>query len=431
MSEHIISSLDAAKIKESDVYYKLMCLGTLFTNGWLEESLELADQLYFDDIMLEDRTLLVLIIFSKLFEHELIDDRNADALKHILMAICPEALLAHARQLETFAQGPPIEFDYSRTINQSVRGTVFFNEFRFGDGSRKNEAGYRIQKALSSKEWDVSLLSNAAIHNYSITTQKDFAIIDLLAFYGMTPDAISSILSKMRCYFRKIILVDVDAWAGRYNKLLRIVADQIDYVWGFTNNWCLLNEPIFSNKCILFPCIGGLDHLDAMAKSPLNWNACEFNFTGSVQAYNLNRISWILGFIDRKLPIEINITDPTIDDGLDLSNSQHRYAQKLATTHASINLITRRDGARPPTGRSFEVISLHRLLVQESCPEFHSYFVKGDHFLEFSGIEELDMIIDFVRSHPKTAQRVCSQGFDFYKDRYSCNKLVEHIQTFL
>lgn len=147
--------------------------------------------------------------------------------------------------------------------------------------------------------------------------------------------------------------------------------------------------------------------------------------------YNLNRIAWLLEFIHFDLPMELNITDPEVDDGLDPMYSQQVYAQKLAATHSAISLITRMDGSRPFTGRSFEVISLNRLLVQETCPAFHNYFEEGEHFLEFSDIDELSTIIEFLRSHPKMAQMVSFQGYQFYKERYSSKKLVEHIQTFL
>jgi spore maturation protein CgeB len=74
---------------------------------------------------------------------------------------------------------------------------------------------------------------------------------------------------------------------------------------------------------------------------------------------------------------------------------------------------------------------LYSVLVQESCPVFHRYFVEGEHFLEFSDCKELATIIEFLRLHPKTAHAVCSQGHRFYKEKYSCKKLVEHFQTFL
>ena len=81
--------------------------------------------------------------------------------------------------------------------------------------------------------------------------------------------------------------------------------------------------------------------------------------------------------------------------------------------------------------RPTEILSLNRLLIQENCPAFHSYYVEGEHFLEFSDIEGLSNIIDFLRSHPKVAQKICENGHRFYLERYSCRKLVEHIQTLL
>jgi hypothetical protein len=247
----------------------------------------------------------------------------------------------------------------------------------------------------------------------------------------MTRENIRTILFGLKRFFRKIIMVDTDVWAGRFDEMLRSISDHIDYIWGFTADWCLADELRFNDKIISFPNFGGFDHLNSIIEAPLDWNTCTFNFTGSVQSYNLNRISWLLEFIQHDLPVEIRITNPERDDGLEPDCSQQKYAQEVASTHAAINLTTRTDGSRIVTGRSFEVISLNRLLIQESCPAFNQYFVEGEHFLEFSDTAELATCIEFLRSHPKTAHKLSLRGHLFYGRHYSCKKLVEHFQTLL
>ncbi len=427
----LLSSIDTEKLTNSAAGTKLMTLGALFTSGKLDECIQLADQLDFNDIAPEERPLLALIIFNKFYEHGLLNQQTSNSMKHLLVAICPDELQAHTQGNDLPPQSSLIKLDYAHSISSAVNGAFFVGEFVLGPGTRKSEVGYRIQKALSSHGWNVPLFPIEGVRSYSSATPSDFAMIDAFAFHQKPLDDIIDILSSLRRYFRKIIIVDFDVWAGKFNDMLRSISYHIDYIWGFTADWCLANEPDFRNRCVRFPYFGGFDQLDNIIEAPLDWNTCTFNFTGSVLSYNLNRIHWLLEFIHHRLPIEINISNPEIDDGLDPLQSQHLYAQKLAFTHAAINLTTRKDSSRPATGRSFEVVSLNRLLVQERCPVFHYYFLKGEHFFEFSDIEELCTIFDFLKSHPKTAQTICSLGHQFYKERYSCKKLVEHIQTFL
>jgi len=235
----------------------------------------------------------------------------------------------------------------------------------------------------------------------------------------------------LRRYFNKIIAIEPDPWTGNADDLLYAISDQIDYLWGFTADWDLVDDPCFSKRAIRFPNVGGFDHVDNNVLTEINWNTCSFNFTGSVQDHNINRVYWLLESVIRGLPMTINITDPTMDDGLDRESSLLMYAQLIASNHASINFTTRSDGSRILTGRSVEIISLNRLLVQESCPSCHNYYVEGEHYLEFDDMDSLCTIIEFLKAHPKTAQRICDQGYRFYKERYSSRKMVEHIQTWL
>lgn len=431
MAEILSSTATIENIINTDISTRLMCLGALFASGKLDECIQMADRLDFSDIAGDDASLLVLIIFSKYYEHGLVDQPRASALKHILTALCPEALLAHEKYTKPLSPPVLIRLDYSRTIDPSVSGAIFTGEFVFGPNSRKSEIGYRLRKALTSQGWSVGIFSVADVSGYSSSEKSDFALIDVFAFYQMAYDEICHILSRLRRHFNKIILFDADVWAGRFDTMLRAISSHIDYVWGFTAGWCLEDEADFRGRCIVFPNFGGFDHPDNISGVELDWNLCTYNFTGSVQRYNLNRISWVLEFIHHRLPIEITITNPEVDDGLDPADSQQIYSQTLAATHAAVNLTTRPDGSRIITGRALEIVSLNRLLIQESCPVFNRYFVEGEHFLEFSDIDGLRTITEFLRSHPKTAQKVCLQGYQYYKQHYSCNKLVEHFQTLI
>lgn len=430
LAEMVASSISMEQLKCADVSTKLMSIGAQLVTGKYEECVQLVDELSFDDIRSADRSFLALIIFNTYYERSRSDRNLANALKHFLVAMSPVELLAHKQFEVDFPRGNLIELDYAHSLSTSVSGTVFFREYVFNSDSRKCECGPRLRKALVSQGWDVSFLLNKDVHSYSSATRSDFAIIDVWAFYMMPIDAICDTLSRLKRYFRKIIMLDIDGWAGTFDDMLNSLHDHIDYVWVYCTGSALSKDAGFGKRCIQFPGFGGLEYLDNIDVAGLDWSTCAFNFTGSVQGYSLNRIYWILESIIQNQPIQINMTHP-VDDGLDPIHSQQLYAQVLSATHSSINLVTRRDGSRPYTGRAFEVISLNRLLVQENCPEFHRYFVDGEHFLEFSTFEELSATIEFLRLRPNIARKICSQGYQFYKERYSCKKLAEHLQMLL
>lgn len=436
ISEVVTSSLDFDRLSKADTEAKLLTLGALLATGKFDEFVLLVQQLDFNDIPPDDKSYLANSIFTafsgNILANSGVSSPLAEAILQLLIALSPEVILAHKLNYEPVEQHPLISLDYAQNINTSVSGVVFFREFMFGPGSRKHEFGYRIQSALASQGWNVSLLPLQEISPYSSSCRQDFALVDILTFAQMPPlEYIYNTLSHLKRYFRKIIIIEPDPWTGIYDEMLRAISDHVDYVWGFTADWGLLKDPGYKGKGMLFPNVGGFDHLDALKLADLDWSTCTFNFTGSVQGYNLNRTYWILEAIRRKLPIEIKVTHPGVDDGLDRESSLNLYAQSLASTHASLNMTTRKDGSRILTGRAAEVISLNRLLIQESCPAFQYYYVDGEHFLEFKDIEGLCTIVEFLRSHPRVAQKLCSQGHQFYQERYSCRKLVEHIQTLL
>lgn len=301
-----------------------------------------------------------------------------------------------------------------------------------GENSRKHEFGYRIASAFTSCGWAAELRPVQDIVNFKSLGVYDFAMVDSIIFaQALTDEQISDHLSNLKRYFKKVIIIEPDAWTGQHDNKLLIHSEIIDYIWGFTSDWPLLQRSEYKNRSILFPNVGGFEN-------STNYNtttnkSCKhgFNFTGSVEGYNINRMYWMLNFIKHKMPVDIYITKPTIDDGLSRNESLLKYAQLLASTSCVINLSTRCDGSRIINGRTSEVFSINRLLIQEACPALRQYYVEGEHFLEFSEVDDLQTTVEFLRSHPQAGKTICTQGHQFYLERYSCRKMVEHIQTLL
>lgn len=432
----IASSFNIDSLSKTDMVEKLLILGALLKTERYNEFSLLVQKLDFSDNTPDERNFLVLCIFTTFSESLLTNyttsSHIASALLQLFTVISPDAVLAHKTCSETVKQQELITLDYASVISPSVRGTVFSRENFFGPGSRKSEIGYRIQSSLASQNWDILLLPVMEILSYSSLATQDFVIVDVGIFWSLPHlDQRHDIIARLRLYFRKIIIFDPDPWTGLNDNILRSMADHIDYIWGFTPDWSLTKEPCFRGRSILFPNIGGFEYLTSPQNINLNWSKCTFNFTGSVQGFNLNRVYWILEAVRLNLPIEIIITNPGIDDGLDCEHSLLLYIQKLAASHASLNLATRRDGSRMLTGRAIEVISLNRLLLQEYCPALHQYYIEDEHFIEFKDIKGLTTCLEFLTTHPKIAQTICSQGHQFYQERYSCKKMVDHFQTLL
>lgn len=435
LAKIMVTSVDLSKLPDAGIGTKLQTLGALLSQQKFDEFTRVLQRLDFRDIPEQLKGDLVLG-FKILMEEYLLKREaaaaqlSASALLQLLIAISPDLLLAHQKTANTVKPREPVSLDYANHIRKSVKGIVFFREFMYGPGTRKHEFGHRIQSALASQGWHVPLVPVDQIKSFSSDTLYDFAMVDT-AFYGDSIENLFDLVSHLKRFFRKVFIINPDPWDGYHNENLSKASSIIDYLWGFTADWEMTYSPLYQGRVLLFPNVGGFDHLiDTVVTDP-DWNSCTFNFTGSIEVYNINRMYWILEAISRNLAIEINMSQGWHDDHLDRETSLNLYARKLASTHASLNMTTRRDGSRILTGRSIEVISLKRLLIQEYCPSFDHYFTEGEHFLEFSTIEELSTTIELLKSHPATAKTICQQGYQYYQERYSCKKMVEHVQTFL
>lgn len=431
----IVSSCNLAELPEAPIETKLQTLGALLSLQKFDTFMQTVQRLSFKEIPEQLKgdlplgcKILMEVYLSRKAERSA--QLSAAALLQLLIAISPELILAHQKPINTVTSESLVNLEYADSIHLSVKGIVFSREFIYGPGSRKHEFGHRIQTALASQGWQVGLLPADQIKIFSSDILYDFAMVDTAA-YGDSVENLFEIVSHLKRFFRKVFVLNPDPWDGFHNENLSKASDFIDYLWGFSADWEMVHSPPYKDRVLVFPNVGGFDHLAGTVVADPDWNSCTFNFTGSVEYHNINRIYWILEIISRNLNVDINISQVSHDDHLDREASLNLYAQKLASTNASLNMITRCDGSRILTGRSIEVISLKRLLIQEKCPAFKYYFVEGEHFLEFSCIDELATIHDFLRAHPAAAKTISQRGYQYYHEKYSCKKMVEHIQTFL
>ncbi len=437
MAQSLASQYCTTEIDGCSLDQKMLSAGALLAVGRIDDYSALIEQIDFSQLSYDDRVTFVATLFRSLQKNLFVSQNNekcVEALLCITRALLPSLMYpAQAEQKALDAKEKLIHLPYSARINPHIKGIVFFRKFFMGPGSRLHEFGLRIQKCLASQGWDVSLHSPDSIQSFSTSRIFDFALIDIALLNALNLSGISVIeeLKRIRTWFRKVIVVEPDPWCAEHVPLLEEIIEYIDFVWGVTADWSFLDQRRCHGKASLFPNVGGFDDMGAERDALGNWDNCTFGFVGSIGIPNLPRVYWALESLHRKLPISYVITDPGKDDGMDLETSLSLYATLLAASHVNVNYVRRLDGSHMLTGRTIETISLKRLLLQESCPSMNAYFTKGDHFLEFSDIESLGSAIEFIRSHPKEAQMIASEGYEYYNQHYSARKLVEHFQVML
>ena len=417
----------------------VMFLGALLAVGRIGEYRALVEHTDFSPLSYNDRVTFVDAMF-RAFQKHLCASRNnetfVDALLCITRSLLPSVMYPTQKDAgHTIGSenNKLINLSYASHLAPHIKGIVFFRQLFMGPGSRKHEFGFRIQQSLASQGWYVGLLSPHSMQSYATSDVYDFALIDIALLNALTPsdDPVIEVLKRIRRSFRKVIIVEPDPWCTEHVPLLESIMEYIDFVWGFTADWAFLNQTGCKGKAILFPNVGGFDGLIPERDSLSDWDNCTFGFVGSIGIANLTRVYWTLESLHRKLPINYIITDPGQDDGKECEESLNSYARLLSASHVNINYVTRLDGSQMLTGRTLETISLKRLLLQETLPTMNSYFVEGEHFLDFSDIEGLSTAIEFIRMHPKAAQMIAREGYEYYRQHYSSRKLVEHFQVML
>lgn len=439
MAQSLASQFSMEDVKNCSLNQIIMMSGALLSVGRVDEFRATIEQTDFSPLSHDDRITFADTLFRS-FRNRLFENTNeiyTEALFCITRALLPTIMFPAEDGCEAAGRSDlltkPVNLAYSSRIMPQVKGIVFFRELFMGPGSRKHEFGLRIRKCLVSEGWDVSLLSPDSMQAFHTFDTFDFALIDVALLNALNPldDSAVDVLKRIRRHFRKIIVLEPDPWSSDHTTLFEEIMDHIDFVWGFTADWPLLSRQKFFDKAILFPNVGGFDDMELERESLTDWNSCSFGFVGSIGIPNLPRIYWALESLHRKLPIQYSVTEPGRDDGMDQETSLNSYARLLAASHVGVNYVKRLDGTRILTGRTLEIVSLKRLLLQEACPAMKPYFVEGEHYLEFSDIDGLCTAVEFISMHPKAAQLIAREGHEYYMRHYSGRKLVEHFQVLL
>ena len=311
------------------------------------------------------------------------------------------------------------------------RETVFMRP-----DSRFNDLGPRITLAMNNYGWQAEFYGlNSSVDWWSaipaICRQKKSDVL-LLEDGLMVGNALmKGLRAKMIAQLRqdnpslKIVGYLLDSWLKP--TVFKETSALLDLVWDFSApSLSIWQDPTVAKKVICLPCPSANI---CTPKQPL---LSHMLFAGSVKGWNWHRAFW-LSAIDRlKIPIKHSLSTHS-PDGLSIMESYGLYMRRLADATCCFNLTMRPDIDHTciVTGRSFETILSGSLLVQETTPDMHCFFVSGEHYLEFASLAELSSITQFITEHKEEAEEIRRCGNAFAREHYSEEKLVGYLDKAL
>ena len=83
------------------------------------------------------------------------------------------------------------------------------------------------------------------------------------------------------------------------------------------------------------------------------------------------------------------------------------------------------------TGRCYETMHAGALLVQEASEDMRTFFIAGEHYLEFSSLAELAAVARFITHNRAEAEEIRRCGHAFARERYCDEKLIGYIDASL
>jgi len=316
------------------------------------------------------------------------------------------------------------------------RAIVALREFVFPhfNNSRRLEQGQTMVAALDNYGWNARFLGiqfnmreeedARAIVAACFAEKPDLLVLDAVILNFPRPVALLSDLRRVLPNL-KIVGVHFDAWSSRPNQL-RESLEILDLIWTVTPDMPIWTEPMFKDRVVQFPLPRGGDF-----GGPVLPLQDKITFNGGVAAYNWHRALWLAGMRTVHMPIE-SYMGAFLDDGLTPLESYQAFMRRLADGRCGINFSMRQDmTTMSVTARSFEILAVGSLLVQERAPEMDCYFVEGEHYLGFSSIAELRGIRKFIAEQPQEAERVRRRGYAFLRSRYHDDKIIGYLDRAL
>lgn len=304
--------------------------------------------------------------------------------------------------------------------------------------ARLFDGGPRLQAAMSAYGWQTAFygmkfddLSEDYLNVIALCKrhQADILILDddLCLTHENTLIGRSIVIQRLRQDLPKMKIMSFlfDTWSID-PKTLQATGALLDGIWDVTSpSLPLWNDPALAGKVLHAP----LPHAGNFYSPSLPLGS-RLSFSGSISRFNWQRALWLSGCRVFGVPVEQKISKHR-SDGLSALDSYRAYMQELAQAPCSLNFSMRKDRSRIVTGRSFEVILAGSLLVQESTPDMHSYFISGEHFLEFSTFSELMAVVRFISENREAVESIRRQGYAFARTMYDDEKIIGYLDNLM
>lgn len=338
--------------------------------------------------------------------------------------------LGRARARLIDFRGPPDGAPRSRR-----RVIVAFRELFFPHipGSRLFEQGPTMVHAMNAYGWDTSFIGMKfnrkeeedlrLIADSCLREQPDILVIDAVIFHF--PRCVE-LVRRLRESLPKLKIVGVyfDAWPLSAERLKNAAQFQ-EVMWSPSPDHEAWGHPEFNGKLYFAPLTRGGDY-----GGPILPLQSRMSFVGGVAGYNWHRALWISAMKSEGLPVDSHMSS-FMTDGMTPEESYLTYMRRLADSRCSLNFSMRQNTAYAITARTFEILAVGTLLVQERCPEMDCYFIEGEHYLGFSNFAELRGIARFIQEQPREAERIRRQGNAFFREHYLDDKLLGYLEHML
>lgn len=353
---------------------------------------------------------------------------QAKLLKEIAEALDPESRLVFGHQRKAFLPPEILDFERVSRASKPLSIAIYFRG-KFFPTSRPHDLAYRLASAFESGGARCHLVDPD--DESSDIPDTDIALIDDPHVFRKSPAEKRQFLERVRERTRVMVMFEMDPWARGLAERIKHNRDLYDRIWAMMPSLCDENGRIEGLKasCILFP-VGASEVFSQHALPEERMHRADIGFCGGIEEFNFLRYFWVIGALGLNTAPKIMVTNH-YPDQKDVVSSLHEYVSKLASTYACLNFVRRADKRVSMVGRTSDALRLRQLLVQERSAEVGYYLRAGDHFLDFSNLDELENICETLGKKESNYEDIRINGSRYFEQNYSDQAIVRHIATWV
>jgi len=351
---------------------------------------------------------------------------QAKLLTEVADALDPESHVVFGHERKILRSPEVLNFEQVSKLPKSLSVAIYFRG-KFFPTSRPHDLAYRLATAFEFAGATCHLVDpdeeNRDIPNV------DIALIDDPHVFRKSSEKKRQFLERVRERSRVMVMFEMDPWARGLSERISLNSDLYDRVWAMMPSLRDEDSRIEGLKasCILFP-VGAPEVFSQHALPTERIQRADIGFCGGVEEFNFLRYFWVIGALGLKTAPKIMITNH-YPDQKDVLSSLHDYVSKLASTYACLNFVRRADKRVSMVGRTSDALRLRQLLVQERSAEVGFYLRAGEHFLDFSSLDELENICETLDMKNSRYENIRINGARHFEQNYSDQAIVRHIAT--